>query len=68
MTMEVRPGLPAWWLRAAIGLVGGWVFHDIADRGTGLPPQVSWAQPLALLLVAAILFGTAWSTRRSPSR
>lgn len=54
--------LCAW---AVLGLIGGWVFHVIADRGTGLPPQVSWAQPLALLLVAAILFGTAWSTRRT---
>jgi hypothetical protein len=50
---------------AAIGLLAGWVFHAIADRGEGLPPQVSWAQPLALGLVAAILFGTAWSTRRT---
>ena len=50
---------------AAIGLIAGWVFHGIADRGSGLPPQVSWAQPLALVLVAAILFGTAWSTRRT---
>ena len=50
---------------AVVGLIGGWVFHTITDLGTGLPPQVSWAQPLALLLVAAILFGTAWSTRRT---
>ena len=35
------------------------------DRGTGTPPTVSWAQPLTLLLVAAILWGTAWSTRRT---
>jgi Protein of unknown function (DUF3180) len=51
------------WL--VVGLVSGWVFHAVADRGTGLPPQVSWAQPLALLLVAAILIATAWSTRRT---
>jgi uncharacterized protein DUF3180 len=50
---------------AVVGLVAGWGFHAYADRGTGLPPQVSWAQPLALVLVAAILFGTAWSTRRT---
>ncbi len=55
-------GLCAW---AVVGLIAGWVFHAVADRGTGLPPQVSWAQPLALVLVAAILFGTAWSTRRT---
>ena len=50
---------------AVLGLIGGWVFHAVADRGTGLPPQVSWAQPLALVLVAAILYGTARSTRRT---
>jgi hypothetical protein len=63
---RLRPMSPAalcaW---AVVGLIGGWVFHAVADRGTGLPPQVSWAQPLAHVLVAAILFGTAWSTRRT---
>ena len=63
---RLRPMSPAalcaW---AVVGLIAGWVFHAVADRGTGLPPQVSWAQPLALVLVAAILFGTAWSTRRT---
>ena len=49
----------------AVGLVAGWLFHWVADRGSGLPPEVSWLQPLALFLVAAILFGTAWSTRRT---
>jgi uncharacterized protein DUF3180 len=55
-------GIAAW---AVIGLVGGWLFHRLLDRGTGTPPTVSWVQPLALLLVAAILGGTAWSTRRT---
>src|SRR3954465_10405004 len=55
-------GLCAW---TVIGLVAGWLFHLVTDRGTGLPPQVPWAQPLALVLVAAILAGTAWSTRRT---
>jgi len=49
----------------AIGLVVGWLFHLVTDQGTGLPPQVPWAQPLALGLVAAILVGTALSTRRT---
>jgi hypothetical protein len=48
-----------------IGLIAGWAFHRIADEGTGVPPQVPWLQPLALFLVAAILVGTAWSTRRT---
>jgi lysylphosphatidylglycerol synthetase-like protein (DUF2156 family) len=57
------PGaLVAWGL---IGLVAGWLFHSLLDRGTGVPPTVSWAQPLTLLLVAAILWATAWSTRRT---
>jgi Protein of unknown function (DUF3180) len=55
-------GLAIW---AAIGLVAGWVFHWVTDRGASIPPQVSWSQPLALLLVACILGGTAWSTRRT---
>jgi hypothetical protein len=50
---------------AALGLVVGWVFHRVSDTSTGLPPQVPWAQPLALFLVAAILVGTAWTTRRT---
>jgi len=50
---------------AALGLVAGWVFHRVSDTSTGLPPQVPWAQPLALSLVAAILVGTAWTTRRT---
>jgi len=63
---RLRPMSPAalsvW---AVLGLIGGWVFHRLADRGTGVPPQVPWVQALALLLVAAILVGTAWSTRRT---
>ena len=50
---------------AVVGLVGGWLLHWFTDRGTGTPPLVSWGQPLALFLVAAILGGTAWSTHRS---
>jgi hypothetical protein len=52
-------------LWAVVGLVGGWLLHRIIDEGTGTAPLVSWAQPLALLLVAAILGGTAWSTYRN---
>jgi hypothetical protein len=65
-TGRLRPmgpaGLVVWGL---IGLLAGWLFHSLLDRGTGTPPTVSWAQPLTLLLVAAILWGTAWSTRRT---
>jgi hypothetical protein len=63
---RLRPMSPAvlstW---AVVGLLAGWLFHRVADRGTGVPPEVPWLQPLALFLVAAILAGTAWSTRRT---
>jgi hypothetical protein len=55
-------GLAIW---AAVGLVAGWVFHWFSDRGANVPPQVPWIQALALFLVACILGGTAWSTRRT---
>jgi F0F1-type ATP synthase membrane subunit c/vacuolar-type H+-ATPase subunit K len=54
--------LCAW---AVIGLVSGWLFHRVVYGGPRFAPMVSWGQPLALVLVAAILLGTAWSTRRS---
>jgi hypothetical protein len=54
--------LVAW---AVVGFAGGVLFYRVLAQGTGVPPRVSWAQPLALLLVAAILGGTAWSTRRT---
>ena len=53
---------------AVIGLVVGWGYHAVADRGTGVPPQVPWLQALVLFLVAAILGGTAWVTRRTISQ
>ncbi len=63
---RLRPMSPAGLcIFGAIGLVAGWVFHWVTDNSTGLPPQVPWVQPLALFLVACILFGTAWSTRRT---
>ncbi|MGI8521693.1 MAG: DUF3180 domain-containing protein [Nocardioides sp.] len=51
-------GVAAWGI---VGLVGGWLFH----RAAGHVPVVTWAEPLALLLVAAILGATAYATRRS---
>jgi hypothetical protein len=50
---------------AAVGLVGGWALHHLYDRFGGTPPVVAWAQPLTLLLLAAILGYTAWATWRS---
>ncbi|GAB3761849.1 putative membrane protein [Nocardioides ginsengisegetis] len=50
---------------AIVGLVGGWLLHGYAERYMAAAPVVTWAQPLALLLVAAILGTTAWLTYRS---
>ncbi|WP_240641175.1 DUF3180 domain-containing protein [Nocardioides ferulae] len=63
---HLRPTSPAvltgW---AVAGIVGGWLLHPAAERLGGTAPIVTWAQPLALLLVVAILGGTAWSTWRT---
>ena len=63
---RLRPMSPAaLYAWAAVGLVVGWLFHRVLYGGARFAPMVSWAQPTALLLVAAILVGTARSTRRS---
>ena len=54
--------LTAW---ALAGLVGGWLLHPFAERFLTTAPIVTWAQPLALVLVAAILGATAWATWRT---
>lgn len=50
---------------AVVGLVGGWLLHPVAERVNGTAPVVTWLQPLALFLVAAILGGAAWTTWRA---
>lgn len=47
------------------GLVGGWLLHPLAERLRGTAPIVTWTQVLALVLLGAILGGTAWLTWRS---
>ena len=47
---------------AVVGLVVGWGLHPVMDRLVGRPPLVSWAQALALVLVAAIMSFVAWHT------
>ena len=62
---RLRPtsaGTVALW--AILGLVGGWLLRPVAERGGGTAPIVTWAQPLALVLVAAILGATAYVTWR----
>jgi MFS family permease len=54
--------LTAW---TVAGLIGGWLLHPVAERVRGSAPIVTWAQPLALLLVAAILGATAYLTWRT---
>jgi hypothetical protein len=48
-----------------LGLVGGWALHPLAERVRDSAPIVTWAQPLALLLVTAILGATAYLTWRT---
>jgi hypothetical protein len=54
--------LAAW---GVAGLLAGWLFHRVLYSGPKFAPLVPWSQSVALALVAAILFGTARSTRRS---
>ncbi len=65
-TRRLRPTSPgaltAW---GVIGLVGGWLVHAVPDRRGDTAPIVTWAQPLALVLVAAILGATAYVTWRA---
>lgn len=65
LTRRLRPTSPgsltAW---GVVGLVGGWLLHAVPDRTGRTPPVVTWAQPLALVLVAAILGTTAYLTWR----
>ncbi|TWG90627.1 uncharacterized protein DUF3180 [Nocardioides sp. J9] len=50
---------------AAVGLVCGWALHPVSDRLGVVPPLVTLAQPLALLLLAGILGYVAWVTHRA---
>ncbi len=50
---------------AAVGLVLGWAVHPLSERLGLVPPLVSAPQPLALLLLAAILGYVAWATYRA---
>jgi Protein of unknown function (DUF3180) len=56
-------GLVTAW--AVAGLIGGWLLHPAAERVSGTAPVVTWLQPIALFLVAAILGAAAWATWRA---
>lgn len=63
---HLRPtsaGLVTGW--AAAGLVGGWLLKPAAERVVGTAPVVTWLQPIALLLVAALVGAAAWATWRA---
>jgi hypothetical protein len=60
------PGLLAG--TAAVGLVLGWALRPVSVAWRGTAPLVGWLPVLALVLVAAILVGTAWSTHRAVQR
>jgi H+/Cl- antiporter ClcA len=47
---------------AVAGLVIGWGLHPAMSRLVGRPPLISWAQALALVLVAVIMGFLAWQT------
>ncbi|KAA1419571.1 DUF3180 domain-containing protein [Nocardioides humilatus] len=63
---SLRPTSPPVLLGWALaGLVLGWALHPLSDRVGRVPPLVTWAQPLALVLLAAILGYVAWVTHRT---
>lgn len=47
------------------GLVLGWLLKRVAEQVNGTAPLVSWAQPAALWLLAAVLVITWWQTHRA---
>lgn len=57
------PGAVTAW--AVAGLVGGWLVHPVSESVRGTALLVSWAQPAALLLLAATVGTTAWQTWRT---
>ncbi|WP_241153806.1 DUF3180 domain-containing protein [Nocardioides pantholopis] len=63
---HLRPTSPG--LLTALGVVGlvlGWLLHPVSEAVRDTAPVVTWIQPAALLLVAAILGAVAWNTWRT---
>lgn len=50
---------------AVVGLVCGWLLRPVGASWLGHAPVVTWAQPLVLVMAAAILGFTAWATGRA---
>lgn len=63
---HLRPtsaGLVTGW--AVAGLIGGWLLHPVSERISDTAPVVTWLQPIALFLVAALVGAAAWATWRA---
>ncbi|THV13038.1 DUF3180 domain-containing protein [Nocardioides caeni] len=50
---------------AVVGLVVGWAVRPLCERLDVVPPLVTPAQPLALVLLAAMIGYVAWATHRA---
>lgn len=62
---RLRPTSPAGLtVGAVVGLVGGWFVRPLAIQLDGTARVVSWTQPVALGVVAAIVGVAAWTTWR----
>lgn len=62
---RLRPTSPAALTACAVaGLVGGWFVRPLLVELEGTSRAVSWTQPVALAVVAAIVGTAAWSTWR----
>lgn len=59
--------VPGWVVAVSLvlGMVAGRLSHPVVEAATGYPPMVTWGQPLALVLVAAIMSWLAWHTWRT---
>ncbi|MGZ4436437.1 MAG: DUF3180 domain-containing protein [Nocardioides sp.] len=53
---------------ALVGLVVGWSVRPLSESWRGTAPTVGWVPVLALVLVAAIVWGVGWSTYRTVQR
>jgi hypothetical protein len=50
---------------AVVGLVAGWALHPLSEAFRGTPVIVSWVQPVALVMLTAMVAITAWHTWES---
>ncbi|WP_082500388.1 DUF3180 domain-containing protein [Nocardioides sp. Leaf285] len=63
---RLRPTSPAaLTATGVVALVVGWLLRPVLEAASGSAPQMSWAQPATLLVVAAAVAWTAWATWRA---